>query len=125
MVKAQHLGEKALAQKIAGQLAPLFKLVGLKVPGTRTLPNGTLVQVEDRFRNPVPVNTMMEGLGMNVGPCRRPLGLLPAAGVQIVRDTLRAVYAASPEVLAPIEAAFDVSIGARLEDDAVWAGLTR
>jgi 4-hydroxy-tetrahydrodipicolinate synthase len=125
MVKAFRSGDQAAAKNIAAQLNPLFKLVGCKVPGSRSLPDGRVVEVEDRFKNPVPVKTMMAGLGMPVGLCRRPLGKMTKPAVDKCRNSLREVQAKSPEVLKPIGEAFGVNIEARLADDAVWAELTR
>jgi 4-hydroxy-tetrahydrodipicolinate synthase len=68
---------------------------------------------------------MMAGLGMNVGPCRRPLGFMTSAGVQACRGALKTIHDNAPELLAPIEAAFDVKISERLHNDDVWAKLTR
>lgn len=125
MVKAMRASDRNAADKIAAQLAPLFKMVGCKVAGTRRLKDGRSVPVEDRFRNPVPVKTMMEALGMRVGPCRRPLGMMSPVGVHACRTALMEVYENSPEVLRPIEAAFDVKIADRLRNDDVWAKLSR
>lgn len=125
MVKAQASGDSARATAIGTQLAPLFKLVGCRVNGTRKLPDGRTAQVEDKFRNPSPVKTMMAGLGMNVGPSRRPLGKMSAPAVQLCREALREVHKAAPEFLAPIASFFGVNIEQRLSDDAVWAELAR
>jgi hypothetical protein len=81
------------------------------------------VEVEDRFRNPLPVKTMMAGLGMLDGLCRMPLGKMTAPGVAAVRASLQQVWRDTPEVLRPIEAAFGVELGRRLADDAIWSSL--
>ncbi len=125
MVKLAASGDMAGAKAIGAKLDPLFKLVVCKVPGSRTLPDGRTVEVEDKFRNPAPVKTMLAGLGFPVGLCRRPLGKMTAAAVDRVRQALIAVQQNAPEVLAPIAQAFDVNIGDRLKSDAVWAALTR
>jgi 4-hydroxy-tetrahydrodipicolinate synthase len=125
MVKLFRSGDTAGAKTMAAKLDPLFKLVGCKVPGSRKLPDGRVVEVEDRFKNPVPVKTMMAGLGIPVGVCRRPLGKMTQAGVDKVRASLREVYAKSPEILKPINDAFSVNVEKRLADDAVWVELTR
>ncbi|MEI6234558.1 MAG: 4-hydroxy-tetrahydrodipicolinate synthase [Planctomycetota bacterium] len=125
MVKAMRASDRTTADKIAAQLAPLFKLVGCKILSTRRLKDGRSVQVEDRFRNPVPVKTMMAGLGMGVGACRRPLGMMTPAGVEACRAALRSIHDATPEILSPIEAAFGVKIAERLGNDDVWAALAR
>ena len=125
MVKAARAGQWGIAEKVAAQLAPLFKLVGCKVPGSRRLSDGRVIEVEDKFRNPVPVKAMMAGLGMQAGPCRAPLGLMTTEAVQTCRTALLNVYESAPETLTPIEAAFDVKIADRLKDDSVWANLAR
>ena len=125
MVRAQAAGDIATADKIAAELAPLFKMVTCKVPGTRVLPGGRSVQVEDKFRNPLAVKTMMAGLGMNVGPSRAPLGKMTKAGIDACRDALKSVHETAPHVLEPIAAAYGVKIAERLRDDAVWQKLTR
>lgn len=125
MVALQKSGDSAGADVLAGKLAPLFRLVTCKVSATRTLPSGKSVTVEDKFRNPSAVKTMMAGLGMLVGPCRAPLGKMTKNAVEVCREALRDVHTKSPEILAPIEAAYGVKIGARLSDDAVWAKLAR
>ena len=48
---------------------------------------------------------------------------MTAAGVETVRTIARTVWASSPEVLRPIEEAFGVAIGQRLDDDGIWASL--
>ena len=125
MVKLFRAGERTAAKAIGAQLDPLFKLVGCKVKGSRKLANGTVVEVEDRYRNPVPVKTMMEGLGMPVGPCRRPLGRMTRAGVEKCRQALIEIHKSTPELLNPIGQSFGVNVGDRLSDGAIWAALGR
>ena len=125
LVQAARAGDTATAAALAEQLNGLFKLVGCKVPGSRRLPDGRTVEVEDRFRNPVPLKTMMAGLGLPVGLCRKPLGKMTKAGVDRCRQTLAAIHKNAPEVLRPIGEAFGVDLGRRLQDDSVWADLTR
>jgi len=125
MVAAQRAGDLVGAAWFADVLAPLFKLVGVRAASERTLPNGAVEKVEDRFRNPVPIKTMMAGLGMPVGPCRPPLGRMPRAGVEVCRAALREVHGKVPELFAPLAKAFKVDIAQRLADDSVWAALTR
>jgi len=125
LVRALEQGDSATADRLAAQLAPMFALVTVFAPSTRLLPNGRVVEVVDKFRNPVAAKTMMIGLGMLGPTMRRPLGLMTKAAVDKCRNGLRSVWAASPEILRPIEGAFGVSVAARLEDDAVWSSLTR
>ena len=113
------------ADRLASALAPLFRRVSFSVEGKRALPNGARVTAVDKFRNPVPVKTMMAGLGMLPATMRPPLGKMTKPAVAACREALAAVHAADPSVLGPIDAAFGVSIDARLRDDAIWSGLVR
>ena len=62
---------------------------------------------------------------MGIGPCRSPLGQGDQEGAR--RDdcgSLRRVWGqTNPEVLEPIERAFDVSIAKRLQLPQYWEGL--
>jgi 4-hydroxy-tetrahydrodipicolinate synthase len=120
MVAARLDGDVGRAGEIASKIGPLLKIVGVRAHGVRTLPDGTELQVEDKFRNPVPLKTMMAGLGMIGSYCRRPLGPMTPPAVETCRDALRAVWEAAPEYLRPIEDHFDVKIEERLADDANW-----
>jgi 4-hydroxy-tetrahydrodipicolinate synthase len=125
MVSAQAKGDSARALALHEQLKPLFSLGGCAVPATRRLPSGREVQTVDKFRNPSPVKTMMAGLGMLSHGLRAPLGSMSQPAVARCRAGLLAVHSATPEVLAPIERAFSVSIAKRLADDEVWSALCR
>lgn len=120
LVAARARGDIGEAGQIASRIGPLLKIVGVRAHGVRTLPDGRQLRVEDRFRNPVPLKTMMAGLGMIGSYCRRPLGPMPRAAVDVCRGALRAVWEAAPEYLTPIEEHFDVKIEERLDDDSVW-----
>ncbi len=122
---AHRDGKADEAERINQSLAPLFACVVLKAASPRMLPSGRLVSTEDRFRNPVPVKTMMAGLGMVNAAMRAPLGRMTAPAVQACRDALATVHQKTPEILKPIEAAFGVSIAQRLADDDVWSALVR
>ncbi|MEC7524661.1 MAG: 4-hydroxy-tetrahydrodipicolinate synthase [Myxococcota bacterium] len=120
MVAARADGDVARAGEIAAQIGPLLKCVGVKAHAVRELPDGRKLQVVDGFRNPLPLKTMMAGLGVIGRYGRRPLGQMSAPAVEVVRGAVRAVWEAAPEWLRPIEDAFDVRIAKRLEDDAAW-----
>lgn len=115
-------GKRDRAEELGRALAPLFGIVTVSVVDERRVAGAT-VRVKDRFRNPVPIKTLMNGLGMPAGSARAPLGRMTRAGVQIVRDAARTVWHDHPEILAPIEDHYEVNIAARLEDDAVWNAL--
>ncbi|MFW2386742.1 MAG: 4-hydroxy-tetrahydrodipicolinate synthase [Polyangiales bacterium] len=125
MVRAQVADDGEETDRLAAALAPMIKLVTCAVTAVRTLPNGQSVEVTDKFRNPVPVKTMMAGLGMTSSAKRPPLGRMSAAAVAQCREALREVHAADPGILGPIEDAFDVRIDQRLGDDARWSALAR
>jgi 4-hydroxy-tetrahydrodipicolinate synthase len=125
MVARQRAGETSKANELGHALTPLFRLVGCKAKGERQLPGGGLMSVEDKFRNPLPVKTMMAGLGMPVGGCRRPLGLMTRQAIEQCREALRQIHKATPEIFKPINEAFGVNVERRIEDNAAWAPLTR
>jgi 4-hydroxy-tetrahydrodipicolinate synthase len=125
MVRAELSGDTEESDRLVGALGPILELVTCSVTAMRTLPNGQSVEVTDKFRNPVPIKTMMAGLGILSSAKRAPLGRMSSAAVKQCRDALRAVHAADPGVLGPIEEAFDVRIDQRLGDDGVWSALAR
>jgi 4-hydroxy-tetrahydrodipicolinate synthase len=125
MARAQAAGDAGEADRFEQVLAPLLGLVTCTVTSLRSLPNGQSAEVTDKFRNPVPVKTMMAGLGM-IPSCKRPpLGRMSRGAVAQCRDALRRVHDADASILGPIEDAFDVRIDQRLEDDAIWSSLGR
>lgn len=124
LVRSCAAGDKKTASKIHEELSPLFDLVSFSVEDVRTLPDGREVKVKDKFRNPLAVKAMMNGLGMNAGPVRRPLGRLSKKGVAKVRGALEAVWRKAPQWLRPIEDAYGVSVEENLADDARWASLS-
>ena len=80
-------------------------------------------EVMCRARNPLPVKTMMQILGMPAGPCRQPMGMMTKNGIDIVLAALRQVYKNSPEILQPVAEAFDVNIEERLSNSKNWENL--
>lgn len=123
MVDLAAKGDLKGAKDANDAVAPLLGIVTVKVDNKRVLPSGERVKVNDRYRNPVPIKTLMAGLGMPAGPCRRPLGKMSAAGVEVVRSAARQVWERNPEVLQPVGEFFGVDIAARLADDAIWFAL--
>lgn len=122
MSRAFADGRTDKGSRLAAALEPLFGIVTVSVDDTRTL-RGQTVTVRDKFRNPLAVKTLMQGLGMVSNGGRRPLGRMTAKGVEVVRGVAQTVWTASPDILRPIEPAFDVDIAERLADDALWASL--
>lgn len=123
MVQSLLAGDMATAAALRDALAPFFGIVTVKADSVRTLPDGTEVVVQDRFRNPVGVKTLMNALGMPAGPGRQPLGKMTPEGVGIVRNAVRSVWERNPEILAPIGDFFGVDVEGRIADDAIWSGL--
>jgi len=106
------------ADSMGRALQPLFGLVTVKVD--EPTPFGS---VPVKSRNPVGVKTMMNVLGMPAGPARRPLGRVSRGGMAVILNALRKVWANNPEILEPIERAFDVDIADRLENTKYIEGL--
>jgi 4-hydroxy-tetrahydrodipicolinate synthase len=121
MTRALLEGDLDEAGKLHDQLKPLFELVTVKAQSERTLPSGRKVTVQDRFRNPLAVKTMMNVLGMPAGACRRPLGRMTREGAEKVRAALLQVHRESPGILAPVESFYGVSLEERLADRELWS----
>ena len=119
MTQMLNEGDTDGADEIAANLQPLFGCVG--VTTTETSAHG---DVECKARNPVPVKSLMAVLGMPAGPCRRPLGKMTPAGLEVIVQAARSVHAADPDLLGPVGEFFGVDVEARLNDAAAAAGLT-
>jgi len=111
-------GKTEEASALNASMSPLFSAITVK--STVKNPYGYPGEVVQKFRNPIAYKTLMAGLGMMEFGCRRPLGKMDKAAVEFVRAAARKVWQANPEILAPIEGAFDVDLTARIEDDANW-----
>lgn len=123
MVASILEGDLNTASRVRHALAPLFGIVTVKASSLRTLPNGETVEIEDRFRNPLAIKTLMNALGMPSGPSRQPLGKMTPEGVGVVRNAALQVWQNNPEVLSPIGQFFGVDIEARLSQDSIWSSL--
>jgi len=100
-------GELKEAEEIKEALDPIFGLVNVKCG-------------QNKFRNPVPVKTIMRGLGMPAGKCRRPLGRIVPEGVETVRSALEKVWQQNPWILKPVEEFYGVDIEERLKNPELW-----
>lgn len=123
MVRALEAGDEAKGRQLMENLTPLFGLVGISMENERQLPNGKTVQVLDKFRNPLPIKTILRGLGLPSGPCRRPLGLMTPNAVAKAREAVREVWNNAPELLSPLQDHFGIDVEARLNDDKIWEKL--
>ena len=118
LTEAALAGNLEEADRLGSALQPLFSMVTVKAEE-----NTSFGPVPVKARNPLPVKTMMNILGMEAGPCRPPLGLLTKQGLNHILEGLRRVWARNPELFEPIEKAFDVSIDKRLRDSRYLSGL--
>jgi 4-hydroxy-tetrahydrodipicolinate synthase len=115
MVRALSEGNLAKANQLKEVLDPLFKVVTVN-----TVESYEGFGVPCKFRNPLPVKTMMKGLGMPSGACRQPLGKMTPKGVDIVRDALKRVYEIDKEILMPIQKFYKINVEERLSNDRHW-----
>ena len=118
MVHALQRGDMDEADRLHAALKPLFGMVG--VVSEEQTPYGI---TEVKARNPLPMKTLMNILGMPAGPCRQPLGKMNRAGLDIVLRIARKVHVQSPEVFAPVASFFNADIAQRLNDPEVLKDL--
>lgn len=118
MVALLNQGHAAEAEKLKKALDPFFNLVSVKT--TEKTPCGDVVC---KARNPLPVKTLMQILGMPAGPCRRPLGKLTRAGIEQVLAAARTVQSESPDILKPAAEFFNIDINDRLNNEKYWKEL--
>ncbi|MFO7839474.1 MAG: 4-hydroxy-tetrahydrodipicolinate synthase [Desulfosalsimonadaceae bacterium] len=118
MVSLVNQGRKDDAEKLKKALDPIFDLVSLK-----TTENTAHGDVTCKARNPVPVKTLMQILGLPSGPCRRPLGRLTEAGLKKLLSAARTVQSQSPEIFRPAAEFFNIDIEERLNNEKYLEGL--
>jgi len=112
-------GKMNEAKELAQALQPLFDIVTVKTQEQTSFGPATC-----KARNPLAYKTLMNILGMPSGPCRRPLGKMTKAGLDVVLAAARRVYETNPQILLPIADYFDVNIHERLYNERFWQGLT-
>ena len=115
MVAAISKGEMQRADTLKKVLDPLFGLVTVN-----TVESYEGFDVPAKFRNPLAIKTMMNGLGLPSGPCRPPLGKMTPKGIEVVRKGLRETYARGKEVFWPLEEFYKVDIEERISNDRYW-----
>ena len=123
MARAALQGNANEARRLHEVLTPLFDLVTVFAENERRLPGDRTIKVRDKFRNPLGVKTLMKGLGLPAGPCRRPLGKMTRNAMETVRNVARLMLQEHPEVLLPIEKHYGVNLAARIEQDEYWTPL--
>jgi 4-hydroxy-tetrahydrodipicolinate synthase len=115
MTRAIFAGEEDKAIQLKEALIPLFKIVTVK-----TVEEYEGFTVPCKWRNPLPIKTLMKGLGLPSGPCRAPLGKMRPKGVEIVRQAIKAVYEKNREILMPLQDYYKVNLKERIENDEYW-----
>ncbi|MBU1342135.1 MAG: 4-hydroxy-tetrahydrodipicolinate synthase [Proteobacteria bacterium] len=118
MVTLLNQGDTNGAAKLQAALKPLLDLVVVT-----TQEDCQFGPVSCRARNPLPLKTLMQLLGMPSGPCRKPLGKMTQNGFQVLLDAAKSVQANTPEIFEPIAAFFNVDIEKRLTDPKFQEGL--
>ncbi|OGR26599.1 MAG: 4-hydroxy-tetrahydrodipicolinate synthase [Desulfobacterales bacterium RIFOXYA12_FULL_46_15] len=118
LVSLLNQGDTAGAIKLQTALKPLLDLVVVTTQETCEFGPVTC-----RSRNPVPVKTLMQLLGMPSGPCRKPLGKMTEKGFTILLDAVRGVFSSHPEIFEPIASYFNVDIEKRLYNPEFWKNL--
>jgi len=111
MVSLLNKGDADGAMKIQAAIKPLLDLVVVT-----TQEESEFGPVSCRARNPLPLKTLMQLLGMPGGPCRKPLGKMTQKGFQVLLDATKSVQANNPEIFEPIASFFKVDIEERLNN---------
>ncbi|MBX8635489.1 MAG: 4-hydroxy-tetrahydrodipicolinate synthase [Thermoplasmata archaeon] len=109
MVKSLLDGDAAEASRLRDMLSPWFEAVTVR--STESAPQGN---VSLKYRNPVPVKSLMHLFGMPSGFCRQPLGRLGPNAALSLLELAREQYAKHPELFDSIEDFFDIDIGERI-----------
>ncbi len=111
MVTLLNQGKNDEALKIQNYLKPLLDLVVVT-----TDEETKFGPVNCRARNPLPLKTMMQLLGMPSGPCRKPLGKMTERGFRRVLETMKQVQTDTPNIFKPIADFFHLDIDERLNN---------
>ncbi len=111
MVSLLNNGDTDGALDIQTALKPLFDLVVVTTEEDCKFGN-----VSCRARNPLPLKTVMQILGMPGGPCRKPLGKMTNKGFNVVLDALKTVQEKNPEIFEPVASFFNIEIQERLDN---------
>lgn len=111
MASSINKGKIEAALEIEKKLTPLLNLVVVT-----TQEKSSMGQVNCRARNPLPLKTMMNILGMPSGSCRRPLGKMTRKGFDIILSAMQKVQVDNPEIFEPIASYFHIDIEDRLNN---------
>lgn len=111
MVALLNEGDIEAARKIQTAIQPLLDLV--VVTTTEETPFG---QVACRARNPLPLKTLMQLLGMPSGPCRKPVGKMTGKGLDRLLNAVSGIWKKNPEIFEPVGRFFNLDIEDRLNN---------
>lgn len=115
MTQAISRKDYARAEKLREALNPLFRIVTVN-----TVEKYEGFEVACKWRNPVPIKTLMNCLGMPSGPVRQPLGQMSQKGIEILRNSVKQVYEKNPEVLMPIQEFYGINLEERIMKGEHW-----
>jgi 4-hydroxy-tetrahydrodipicolinate synthase len=115
MTRSILKGDLDRAASLRKALDPLFRVVTVN-----TVERCEGFDIPCRFRNPLGIKTMMNGLGLPAGPCRPPLGKMTAKGVEILRRAIREAYTIDPEIFRSLEETYKVKVEERVAKDRYW-----
>ena len=118
MVSLLNQGDTDGAMKIQTAIKPLLDLVVVT-----TQEESEFGAVTCRARNPLPLKTLMQLLGMPGGGCRSPLGKMTQKGFHVLLAAAKSVQAKTPEIFEPIASFFNVDIEERLNNPEFQKGL--
>jgi 4-hydroxy-tetrahydrodipicolinate synthase len=118
LVSAINQSDMDLARQVQAALKPLLDLVVITT--TEQTPFGP---VQCRARNPLPLKTMMQLLGMPSGPCRKPLGKMTRQGLDKIVFAMQQVQSTHPDLFAPITKFFNIDTDDRLHNPVHQKGL--
>lgn len=118
MVSSLNSGDTQTALDIQDAVKPLLDLVVVT-----TTEETKFGPVTCRARNPLPVKTLMQILGMPSGYCRAPLGRMTQNGLEVVLDAARFVQKNNPQIFEPVAKFFNLDIDTRLNDSEFYKDL--
>jgi 4-hydroxy-tetrahydrodipicolinate synthase len=112
-----RLNQLETAKEYADAMAPLFGAVTVK-----TVENGYhgFDGVAQKFRNPLPIKTLMNALGLPAGPCRPPLGRMTRQGVALLRAAAIESFTKNEKLFEQLEDFYGIDVEERLHDDKFW-----
>jgi 4-hydroxy-tetrahydrodipicolinate synthase len=118
MTNALLNGRVDEARVINDSLKPIFGIIAIKTE--EETPHGKTVF---KARNPLPMKTLMNILGMPVGECRRPLGKLTKNAIDRLVVACKRSMELNRDMFGPIENHFGIDVEERLNNEKFLEGL--